>query len=72
LPAEVRCSAVSLGYNICIGLFGGTMPLVATYLVARTADDFAPAYYFMAAAVLQLIGVIGMKEMTGKPLPGAG
>jgi MHS family proline/betaine transporter-like MFS transporter len=44
LPAEVRCSGVAVGYSIRPGLFGGTTPLVATYLVARTADDFAPAY----------------------------
>ena len=68
LPAEVRCSGASIGYNLCLGLFGGTTPLVATYLVARTADDFAPAYYLMAAALLQLVGLIGMKEMAGKRL----
>jgi MHS family proline/betaine transporter-like MFS transporter len=71
LPAEVRCSGASIGYNLSVGLFGGTTPLVATYLVARTADDFTPVYYFMAAAVLQLVGLIGMKDMARQPLPQA-
>jgi MFS transporter, MHS family, proline/betaine transporter len=71
LPADVRCSGASIGYNLCVGLFGGTTPLVATYLVARTADDFTPVYYLMAAAVLQLIGLIGMKDLARQPLPQA-
>ena len=45
LPAEVRCTTVGIGYNVSLGIFGGTAPLIATYLVARTADDFMPAYY---------------------------
>ncbi len=69
LPAEVRCTGAAIGYNLCMAVFGGTTPFIATYLVARTADDFAPVYYFMAIALLQLIGLIGVKEMAGKPLP---
>ncbi|MEM7120826.1 MAG: MFS transporter [Pseudomonadota bacterium] len=68
LPSQIRCSGASVSYNFCLGLFGGTTPLVATYLVARTADDFAPIYYFMAVALLQFIALIGLKEMAGKPL----
>ena len=69
LPAQVRCSGVSIGYNACIGLLGGTTPLVATYLTARTADDFAPVYYLMAAATLSIVIVWRLPEMAGKPLP---
>ena len=38
-PARVRCSAVSIGYNLCLGIIGGTTPLVATWLIQRTHDD---------------------------------
>ncbi len=68
LPAGVRCSASAIGYNICLGLFGGTTPLVATYLVERTADDFAPAYYLMATAVISLIATLSLPETARKPL----
>ena len=34
-PARVRCSALSVGYNLCLGVLGGTTPLVVTYLIAR-------------------------------------
>lgn len=68
LPAEVRVSGTAIGYNLCIGTLGGTTPLVATYLTARTGDDFAPVYYYLIAAVPTLIAVATMKETARKPL----
>jgi MFS transporter, MHS family, proline/betaine transporter len=68
LPAEVRCSGVAIGYNLCFGLFGGTTPLIATYLIARTADDFAPAYYLMAVTLVSFIALLGLPETARKPL----
>lgn len=68
LPTEVRCSGVAIGYNLCFGLFGGTTPLIATYLVARTADDFAPAYYLILASLVSFITLLGMPETARKPL----
>lgn len=69
VPTEVRCSAVAIGFNICLGLFGGTTPLIITYLVNRTADDFLPAYYLMAAGAISLAALWRMPETAGKPLP---
>ncbi|MEO4040183.1 MFS transporter [Hoeflea sp. CAU 1731] len=69
LPGNVRCSASAIGYNLAQGLFGGTTPLVATYLVRRTSDDFAPVYYLIAAAAISLLATITLKETAGKPLP---
>jgi MHS family proline/betaine transporter-like MFS transporter len=68
LPAQVRVSGVALGYNAAIGLIGGTTPLVVTYLVERTADDFTPAYYLMAATVIQIVAILGMRETAKRPL----
>jgi MHS family proline/betaine transporter-like MFS transporter len=68
LPAKVRCSGVAIGYNVCLRLFGGTTPLIATYLVARTADDFAPAYYLMAVTLVSFIALLGLPETARKPL----
>ncbi|MCL1127483.1 MFS transporter [Shewanella surugensis] len=69
LPTRVRCSASGIGYNLCMGIFGGTTPLVATYLLERTANDFSPAYYLMGVAVLSLIVTFFLAETAGKPLP---
>ncbi|MEU1089805.1 MFS transporter [Streptomyces sp. NPDC005576] len=49
-PAQVRQSALSLGYNIATAAFGGTAPFVVAFLASRTGDDLAPAYYVIAGA----------------------
>ncbi len=68
LPAGVRCSGVSIAYNLSIGIFGGSAPLIATYLVERTHDDATPAYYLMGAGVVMLASLLTLKETAGKPL----
>ncbi|CUK17427.1 Proline porter II [Ruegeria denitrificans] len=68
-PAPVRCSGTAIGFNLCLGLFGGTTPFVVTYLVARTSDDFVPAYALMAAGFLSLLALYRLPESAGKPLP---
>jgi len=62
-PPRLRCSTVALGYNLCMAAFGGTTPIVATYLVNRTGDDFVPAYYVMAATALSLIVIIRLPKL---------
>jgi MHS family proline/betaine transporter-like MFS transporter len=61
-PPAVRCSAISIGYNLCIGLLGGTSPMVATWLIERTHDDLAPAWYVMVAALISLVVVVRLQE----------
>ena len=68
LPRRVRVTVLSVGYNICLSIFGGTTPLVAAYLVHRTSDDFAPVYYLMALGVLSLIAVLSIPETRDRPL----
>ncbi|MEA2947712.1 MAG: transporter, family, proline/betaine transporter [Alphaproteobacteria bacterium] len=61
-PAQVRCTAVALGYNICLGIIGGLTPLVATWLVERTGDETAPAFLVMAAAAITFITILQFRE----------
>ena len=51
-----------------MGLIGGTTPLVAAYLVSRTHEDLAPAFYLMAAAAVSLAFVLSMKDNSKAPL----
>jgi len=62
VPRRVRVTTFSVAYNVCLAAFGGTAPLVATYLIGRTADDFAPVYYLMALAFLSLVAVATTPE----------
>ena len=61
-PAEVRCTAISVGFNVSYGVLGGLTPLAAAWLVERTSIDLSPAYLIMAAAVISFAAVLGLKE----------
>ncbi|MCV7283488.1 MFS transporter [Mycolicibacterium flavescens] len=65
---RVRSSGYSIGYNLSVAVFGGTAPYVATWLVDRTGNQIAPAFYVIAAAVLTFATLLTMRETAGKPL----
>lgn len=68
LPYHVRVSGFSIAYSLCLALFGGTTPLIAAYLVERTADDFAPVWYLITLAVVSLAAAIWTPETKGRDL----
>jgi len=70
VPPQVRCTAVALGYNICLGVIGGLTPLVATWLVVRTENELAPAFLIMAAAVVTFVTVLQFRETYRAPFAG--
>ncbi|PRC45021.1 MFS transporter, partial [Mycobacterium sp. ITM-2017-0098] len=65
---RVRFSGFSVGYNVCVALFGGTTPYVVTWLTATTGNSIAPAFYLMTAAVISLVAVLTLKETAGRAL----
>ena len=54
-PARLRYSAMAIGYNLTLALFGGTAPLVATWLIKTTGNLAAPAWYLVVIAAITLI-----------------
>ncbi len=69
---RVRFSGFSIGYNVCVALFGGTTPYVVTWLTANTGNAIAPAYYLVTAAVISLAAVLTLRESAGRPLQQVG
>jgi MHS family proline/betaine transporter-like MFS transporter len=51
-PWRVRCTVLSVGYNIALAILGGTTPMVAAWLVQRTGVALAPAAYLAVAAAI--------------------
>jgi MHS family proline/betaine transporter-like MFS transporter len=51
-PWRVRCTVMSVAYNLGMALLGGSTPLVATWLIASTGWTLAPAGYLAGAAAL--------------------
>lgn len=67
VPKAIRCTAIALGYNICLGIFGGISPLVATWLVQRTGNDLSPAFLIMGAAGLSFLAILTFRETSRSP-----
>jgi len=57
-PWRVRCTVLSVAYNLALAVLGGTTPLIGAWLVARTGYPLAPAIYLTAAAALTFIGAL--------------
>jgi MHS family proline/betaine transporter-like MFS transporter len=66
---KVRASAFCTSYNLTVAAFGGTAPYIATFLVARTGNNTAPAFYVIAAAVVTTLVTVGaIRETHNRPL----
>src|SRR5256712_13806392 len=62
-PAKIRYPSFSLPYHIGNGWFGGTLPLIAGLLVAKTGNIYAGLYWVMAVALMTfIVGSIALKE----------
>ena len=61
-PTRVRMSGISLGNVIGFSVFGGSAPLVASYLIFNTGNINAPGIYLSICSVISLIAVLTIKE----------
>lgn len=67
-PTRVRYTASAFTYNLAYTVFGGTAPLVATWLIELTGDRMSPAYYLIAIALLALAGGMTLPETSRRSL----
>jgi metabolite-proton symporter len=67
-PTRVRYTALSIGYNIAVAIFGGFAPYIATWLIRETGNPLAPAFYVIAAAVITLVLLTRIRETAFAPL----
>lgn len=62
LPTRVRYTALSVGYNLAVMLFGGFAPFIATLLIKQTGMLIAPAFYVTAAAAVSLAVALSLRS----------
>ncbi|MCG5078609.1 MFS transporter [Paraburkholderia tagetis] len=67
-PTRVRYSGFAFCFNAANALFGGTAPLVATWLIAVTGSKLAPAWYLVGAAGVALVAMLASSETSRLPL----
>lgn len=62
--AEVRYTGISVGYQLGAALFGGTCPLIATWLIEKYNSWLPAAIYLMLLGVMSLICVLLAKNIS--------
>ncbi len=61
-PARIRYSSMSIPYHIGTGYFGGFLPLIATYIVAKTGNPYSGLWYaWVVVAVALAVAAWGLK-----------
>ena len=62
-PAKIRYTSFSLPYHIGNGWFGGTLPLIASFLAEKTGNIYAGLYWVVGVALMTfLVGTFGLTE----------
>lgn len=67
-PSRVRFTGGAIGYNAAYVLFAGTAPFLSTWMISRTGNNLAPAFYITGVAIVVLIVTFFLKETAGIPL----
>ncbi|WP_250523665.1 MULTISPECIES: MFS transporter [unclassified Caballeronia] len=61
-PATTRFTGGAIGYNAAYAAFGGTAPLMGSFLVAKTGYPTAPGFYLTMVAIIALLVFFRMPE----------
>jgi MFS family permease len=68
-PARVRYTSLSVPYHIGTGYFGGFLPFISQYMVAKTGDPFAGLWYTIGVVAMALVVTFfWLPETAGKEL----
>ena len=67
-PVKLRGSAFGLAWALSMAVFGGTGPMIATFLAER-GITFIMTSYFMVLCAAAAVIAFRMKETAFKPLP---
>ena len=67
-PLRTRVTSLSFAYSLTLAVAGGTAPLVSTWLVERTGEPLAPAWYIMIYGFIALALIWPMRETNSRSL----
>lgn len=58
VPAKIRATGYGVSSTLALGMFGGSTPLVSTWLIQETGNRAAPALWLTAVAALGLMAIL--------------
>ena len=61
-PPRIGYSSMSIPYHIGTGYFGGFLPLIASYIAARTGNPYSGLWYtWVVVLIALLVAMWGLK-----------
>jgi len=67
-PTKVRYTGMALAQNICAAIFGGTTPMVATWMIEKTGSNTIISAYIILCAVITIFTLFFFKDKYRLPL----
>lgn len=62
LPTRIRSTGIAVAYNIPVAVFGGSAPLISTWLIKLTGDITSPWYFYIGTGVVSLIALVVLRQ----------
>lgn len=62
LPTRIRSTGIAVAYNIPVAVFGGSAPLISTWLIQHTGDISSPWYFYIGTGVVSLIALVALRK----------
>lgn len=68
-PARIRYTSLSIPYHIGTGYFGGFLPLISQFIIARSGNPFGGLWYtFAVVAVAFVVTLLALPETRGRDI----
>jgi MFS family permease len=64
-PPKIRYSSMSIPYHVGAGYLGGFLPLIASYIIAKTGNAYSGLWYTWGVVLVAL--VVGIWGLQGGP-----
>jgi len=61
-PTRSRSTWMTTGYALAVAIFGGFAPYIATWLIEHFGSPTVHSYYLIAAAIVSILVLFGLKE----------
>jgi MFS transporter, MHS family, proline/betaine transporter len=69
---DIRYRTLAVTFNVSVSIFGGTTPLVSTWLVHQTGNNLSPSFYLTIVSVIGFLVILFLFSNTsGKSLKGS-
>jgi MFS family permease len=66
-PAKIRYTSMSIPYHIGTGYFGGFLPYIQQYIVAKTGDAYSGLWYTVGVTAMAfIVALIWLPETSGR------